>query len=386
MQYRIDSLLVKQLHAFVYGNGKEYFLQQSAEDQKRLLKMAVSQEIEPLFYQMLQNDLPANEKDDFKSKYLAGAVGALKDRVALKRFTDLLEKHTIRFALFKGADMAFRYYPNPALRSYRDWDVLIHPDDIERAVAVLQDDGFQCDKKTVLSDEHHHLPVMIKNDACVELHKTFSCFDGVEIAEVWKYLNANRSGSMQYHLTPEINLMQMTRHIANNGYMHAPLVKFLLDAAYLMAAETIDWQHLKKLAKNWHMPYPGDVLGAWGDFFPADVLSLMNPDSEKSAGFRQLFDSLHTTISVAAGEWDMQHSDLGKMAFICRGLRRMSAAAVRKKYALPEQGAYCRLIWWYSFDLIRKFFRFVRYCLMPDKNVLAHGELVAQLEKNNDKK
>ena len=66
---------------------------------------------------------------------------AIGNQMKFGSFCALLDGHGIRYVPIKGIDLAFRIYPSPALRSFCDWDVLIHREDFFKAVRILLDNG-----------------------------------------------------------------------------------------------------------------------------------------------------------------------------------------------------------------------------------------------------
>ena len=56
----------------------------------------------------------------------------------------LLTQHEIPYCVVKGAASA-SYYPDPLLRAMGDVDFYVHPDDMDRALAVFEADGFTSD-------------------------------------------------------------------------------------------------------------------------------------------------------------------------------------------------------------------------------------------------
>ncbi len=78
----------------------------------------------------------------------------------------LLTESGIRFAILKGSTCAANY-PDPALRTMGDIDILVSPDEQRHVVELLQADGYS----DVLDEDHHcHLTVR-KNRVSVEVHR-----------------------------------------------------------------------------------------------------------------------------------------------------------------------------------------------------------------------
>lgn len=85
----------------------------------------------------------------------------------------LMTKSGIRYSIIKGVASAY-YYPDPAARSMGDVDFYVAPEDLERAKAVFEADGFEvketdsehhvCLKKGSMDMEMHFAPIAIPGD------------------------------------------------------------------------------------------------------------------------------------------------------------------------------------------------------------------------------
>ncbi len=60
----------------------------------------------------------------------------------LLRVAETFEHAVIPFRVLKGPAVAHLDYPDPALRDFGDIDLLIQPDDLDRTIAVLTEQGF----------------------------------------------------------------------------------------------------------------------------------------------------------------------------------------------------------------------------------------------------
>lgn len=84
-------------------------------------------------------DWPADARARARSAAVdASVVHSLRDR-ELRRVLDCLQATGVPCLLMKGAALAHTLYAHPHLRPRRDTDLLIHPDDVLRVQAVLQD-------------------------------------------------------------------------------------------------------------------------------------------------------------------------------------------------------------------------------------------------------
>ena len=75
---------------------------------------------------------------EFRDDYRRAVMCELPLSAEAKRIAAAFRAANIRFAPIKGADLAGSCYPDPALRVRCDIDLLVHADDLEKAVQVLE--------------------------------------------------------------------------------------------------------------------------------------------------------------------------------------------------------------------------------------------------------
>lgn len=85
------------------------------------------------------------------------------------RVLEILESNSIPTVVLKGASAATNY-PRPELRSMGDIDIIVLPEDFERAKNALSEAGFAAKKEQL--DRHHAFTD--ENGCEIELHKFFS--------------------------------------------------------------------------------------------------------------------------------------------------------------------------------------------------------------------
>lgn len=380
-----DSLILQFVSQAWFGSAADYYEKLPQYKQGDLLKQLVEHDLEPLGYYALNEKLPPEYLKDFREKYQFNSIGSLKTQVAFAQLCAVFKKNNIRFAPFKGVDIAKRLFPAAALRSFCDWDVLIHPDDCAPALDVLQQNGWKALEKVDLNTSHYHFAVHTKDNYFLEPHWTFSQFGKVDPRELWEEITPETCGSVQHVLSGELNILQLIRHASFNNYSHLPLLKMLQDAAAIIRREKIDWQKIRMLAKRWNLPYPGDILSVWNEFFPADVLNAMAGDEHEIARYRKLFAWQDKVDSIAPGEWALQRHKGGKLAFILQGVSRMTPQALRKKYKLNSRTFYLILPFIYVWDLTVKFFLYCKYTLFPDKKMKIYQQMCDELEAEREK-
>lgn len=113
---------------------------------------------------------------------LAGAYlqqWATNERLAaeLRRLTRLLTTEDCPFLLLKGLHLALSYYGGSDRRGFSDLDLLVHPADVERTLAVLEDDGYRRRSRALfgqaLAARFTHACELTRQDTAVDLHWAF---------------------------------------------------------------------------------------------------------------------------------------------------------------------------------------------------------------------
>lgn len=90
-----------------------------------------------------------------------------------QELTDMLAREGIPCVVLKGAAAA-RYYPQPEYRCMGDIDLIVRPEDFDRALALFQPPW------KIVGENHRHVDIC-GSDALVELHRKFSVFHSPEL-------------------------------------------------------------------------------------------------------------------------------------------------------------------------------------------------------------
>ena len=377
--------LLAFLGACVYGDPEAHYrsLDEAARDELEHLVLRYG--FAPWFYRYLYRILPEGKRADYQKNYQARQAAALIRERELKRLFGVLSANNLRFVPVKGADLAYRLYPEPALRYYCDWDILFHPDDLPRALDVLAEDGWKAPAR--YADSHnaamktatHHFSPHIRGKEVIEPHFTLPNFKDVPPLEIWRYTKESSGDSGRRILSPELNLLLVTRHAASSSYFHASLPKLLTDAAMILTQEKPDFATLRAMSSRWGFPYPGDMLAAFPEFFPPEEIAAFEADAEKSARFRALFELRGKLGEKSAREILLTRfrTGGGTGRDFRRILRSWSPLGMRSRYGLPKHGAWGRLIMAYlhyfftrTWDAASIWFRrdhdLMDYCRMVD--------------------
>lgn len=352
--YSIPTLLLRFLGACVYGDGMAHYAALKEADRTDLEKQGKYYGMTAWLYRYLYDVLPVEKREEYRKTYQMRQLKAIAGAQELKRLYRVLAGRKLRFVPIKGADLAYRLYPDTALRPYGDWDIWFHPDDCEHALAVLAKDGWkvpECrssDHEMVRKSGAHHFSPHVRGQFKIEPHFTLSNFKEIDPREMWEHTTDYPNGDGQRILSPEMNLLMLARHAASQSYYHAQIPRLLTDAAMILK-NPVDFAGLRRLSDHWHLPYPGDLLAAFPEFFPAEQIDKFNAEPAKSADFRSLFElranlGEQKNVSVLLSRYE-QHGQI--VGSVWKHIRAHNPAKMRHIYQLPKHGAWGRVAWSY---------------------------------------
>ena len=353
--YGIPTSLLRFLGSCVYGDPVAYYGGLNEAERAALDVQGRNFGMTAWFYRYLCNVLPEEKKLTYQKIYQGRQLKAMIGERELRRLYGVLASHGLRFVPIKGSDLAYRLYPDAALRAFCDWDIWFHPDDCDRALAVLAEDGWKVPEvfsTNPAADQmrgRHHFLGQVRGGYRIEPHFTLANFEGIAPGEMWLHTLDCPGGAGQRVLSPEMNLLMLTRHTASISYFHARLPKLLTDAAMVMQNEEVDFDKLRELADNWNLPYSGDLLAAFPEFFPSDVIAGFRANSKKVEVFRRLFETRGKLGEQEAATLLLSRYEVrGQIAGgVMMHIRAHTPAKMRLAYHLPEHGVWGRVLWAY---------------------------------------
>lgn len=356
-----------------------------AEGRKAFLKRSRLDGVRPFVYRRLKEaGVEGLEKSQLQS--LSQSKSAIFNQIELNRFCEMLDEHCIRYALIKGVDLAYRVYPAPALRSFSDWDVLFHYDDIKRALELLVADGWL--PETPLTNDipaHFHYPICRKNGISMEPHWTLPMFQNCSPEQIWNFIHPIAEGSGHNVIEPELNLLLATRHAAERFYTQVPLGRMLLDIAYITASDDFDWGRSHDVSVELNQPCPSDLIAAFPEFFPKSVLAGAAADSECAKAYRRIFETRESIGDKSNEEWFVNSSQAMSSSWIKRRLGHCAFSQVRQRHGLPSEGHSCTVLFHAIKDAFSKSFNGTKAFFQRDKILRQYMELIDSAENKGNK-
>ena len=353
--YEIPISLLRFLGSCVYGDAAAFYDGLNEAERAELDAQGRASGMTAWLYRYLNSALPEEKKKIYRKIYQNRQIEARLGARELKRLYGVFAAHGLRFVPIKGADLAYRLYPDVAFRVFSDWDIWFHPDDCERALAVLAEDGWEVpekyskDHEAVRSSGAHHFSVHVRGQYIIEPHFILPNFEGIAPNEMWNHTLDDPGGDGQRVLSPEMNLLMLTRHAASGSYFHVPIPKLLTDAAMVMQKEKVNFDELRELANCWNLPYPGDLLAAFPEFFPSDVIAEFKADMKRAEAFRHIFE-FQSRLGEQKGEALLLSRYEARGQIVGGVMKRIKAHPpnkIRLMYHLPDHGAWGRVLWAY---------------------------------------
>lgn len=199
-------------------------------------------------------DVPSVCMQRWQTSYRRSARRALDQKVALTRIARCFGKGGVTAAVLKGGAFLWSGAIDPAVRPMRDLDLLVRPDDAERASALLAEIGFVGDPRSLPSDKH--LPALTDGKVVVELH--LHLFDRQDdagaareaafIRRAWERKVAAAVPGM-HALCPTDTLLHLILHaVLDHQFNNGPLL--FVDMPALVQSGAIDWALLWQEAEQ----------------------------------------------------------------------------------------------------------------------------------------
>ena len=201
----------------------------TAEDCDAILSIGKRQSIQPILYRGLKKCVAREEAiRDFDKARMRQTYLAVQFMEAAKAIGAALDECGILYVLLKGAVIR-NLYPAPELRTSSDIDVLVHEEDLDRAVEVLEE---RTDLKKLQRDFHDIS--MINSRVHLELHFTLKhAAENIDwlLVRAWDFAAPTGEGS-RWAFSPEYQIFyvtaHMSKHFTNGGLGIRPFIDLWL--------------------------------------------------------------------------------------------------------------------------------------------------------------
>ncbi len=245
-------------------------LLQSDLDWRALLDTALNQSVGSLLYYNLQakgiQPPQADLMAQLKKTYFHTAGRNTLYRAGLKEILEAFGEANIGVIVLKGAALNESIYPNPALRSMTDVDLLVRETDLQGAYETLQEIGYvqrHSISLEALKKEFHALryPFEKSSRPLVDLHWTIEASHRsvvVDPVELWMRAEpAIIAGVPSLILAPEDFLLHLCLHLSYHHKFAVAGIRSLCDIAHIIQhfGPELDWRQVAQRAVAWRVSH-----------------------------------------------------------------------------------------------------------------------------------
>lgn len=231
------------------------------------LQLALHHRVYPLVYKTLSQlnnpAVPDNVLDYLRQKYLENIMQALTMTGETVRMIKCFESHGIHAVVLKGAPLAWRLYGDIAIRPSRDIDILVPPEELERAKLILGNEGYQGAEpeypgQDLTPRQIHMLSKAFPHGFHVSYRHSMK---NVYLEVHWKLANKvtlplpterntkiiEVAGSRLPVLSDEMWLLYLMSHGAGHAWFR---LRWLVDIAKFTQQGDLDWEKTAFMAKK----------------------------------------------------------------------------------------------------------------------------------------
>jgi len=121
----------------------------SLDEWSSLLNLLRANWIIPLFYKRIgslppQCRPPATITDEMRQNFLVSCVRSLHMERQLQEIVEAFQEQGVRVLVLRGPALAFSLYPDAAMRTSCDLDLLVLPEQLVESRGILEDLGYKC--------------------------------------------------------------------------------------------------------------------------------------------------------------------------------------------------------------------------------------------------
>ncbi len=217
-----------------------------------LLKLSVHHRVYPLVYKTFSKltnpAVPEHVMDFLRQKYQENALQALSMTGETVRMVKCFDSHGIHAVVLKGAPLAWRLYGDIAIRPSKDIDVLVPPDELEKAKQILENEGYRRSHYEYFQHSFHLSYHHNKKNIFLEIHWKFgNSIHDLPLPTVSNIKKIELAGSSLPVLSDEEWLLYLMLHGAGHGWFR---LRWLVDIAKFTQQGGVDWEKTAFMAKS----------------------------------------------------------------------------------------------------------------------------------------
>lgn len=236
------------------------FLATHSIDWDRVYKQADRHRLIPFLYRSLQEieRIPSVFIDQLRHSYQTTAIDSMIKLQQYRIVDTLLSANNIDHTAFKGVYLSEQCYPDSSLRISGDIDMLVSKDDAMAAIRLLQNNGYQLNKKhtlyvndgdgRVLHDLYEvslFKAIFNNNYVDIDLHWNIICFN-----KDFATFDLNYIRTFPDYYTEVQIILLIAHHGVTNIWQK---IYYINDLYFLIKDKGIDWEWLMEKMRSYGM-------------------------------------------------------------------------------------------------------------------------------------
>ena len=203
-------------------------------------RLPAEKSLQVLVYYYCRKQLPEDCRETAQKAYYSFAISEMRRRATGEKIRSVLDEAGIPFYFLKGCELAYAYYPDPALRFSIDVDFLTGENDALPAFQRLIDNGWQPLHKFYEIGERHLPDLVRKNFCAIEVHRNLFRSDPGENRRLMEILQEDPH-------SPELLLVHLMYHAFRQHHWHNAM-KTVIDVGMVLRKATVDPDKYRALA------------------------------------------------------------------------------------------------------------------------------------------
>jgi hypothetical protein len=257
-------------------------------------ELAEREKLLPVLWNRLRNHVAAVPPDIAERIHAQAAVTEFRmgmTEATLQDVVERLAREHIRVMLLKGAALATTVYPSFAARPMGDVDILVRPEEAQRAWQCLVDAGWTVELAggERFYEGHHHLVGLVDPKGLhlvLEVHRAMLPVPGpfrFDETAVWRDAQSITVGSTAVWVpSDQHQLLHLCVHFAWSHMLTSGIGRTVRDVAMLLERSELDWDGFVQLARRtraatcayWTLAMSRTLAGAR---VPETVLASLRP-------------------------------------------------------------------------------------------------------------
>lgn len=248
MNRDVKKLMFALLRCAICGNvlTSEEKALYSPEQLTELLTAAKKHDVAHLVvFGLKKNNLLDENAKKLEGEIFKAVYRCEQQKHELQTICQTLEDAQIPFVPLKGSVIR-EYYPEPWMRTSCDIDILIHEDDVEKAISLFERLEYKIEKRN-----YHDIPMYSPNGIHLELH--FNICEDTEktdkvLRNAWSY--ARKAESFRYEFEKEFFVFHMYAHMAYHFLAGGCGIRPLLDIWIMENKMDLSYKCAKELLEE----------------------------------------------------------------------------------------------------------------------------------------